>query len=60
MSKRWNDTLAAMPRLTPAQAAAIKDIVDYHLTSLVSDHPPVDDAHYQIQEDIDEITKEEL
>ena len=51
--KRWSDVVAEMPELTPAQITAVKDIVDYWLSGLISDHPPVDDAMWHIQEDLD-------
>lgn len=50
--KRWSDMVAAMPKLTEEQSKAVLDIVDYHLSGLVSDHPPVDDAHWEIQRDV--------
>ncbi len=50
---RWRDMVAAMPRLTAEQVTAIHDILDYHLARLVYDNPPVDEAHYLIQQDID-------
>ena len=55
---KYRERLATMPRLTSAQAEAIKDILDRHLSMLVSDHPPVDEAHYLIQQDLDAITKD--
>ena len=51
--KRWSDFLAAMPRLTEEQIAAVKEVVDRHLGWLAIDYPKVDDAHYQIQTDLD-------
>ncbi len=51
--KRWNVVVAEMPALTKEQTEAVKKIVDYHLCHLVSDFPKVDEAHYEIQRDLD-------
>ena len=53
--KRWHERVADMPRLTAEQIEAVKDIVSYHLQSLIFDHPRVDDAAYGIQQDIDDL-----
>ena len=55
---KWRDHLALMPRLTENQATAIKDIVDRHLADMSFDYPKVDDAHFEIQRDIDALTGE--
>jgi hypothetical protein len=56
MSTKWNAYLATLPRLGPAEVAAVKEIVERHLAWLSSDYPRVDEAHYQIQQDLDVLT----
>jgi hypothetical protein len=48
--------VADMPKLTPAQAEAVKQVVDYALCHLSSDYPKVDEAHWEIQRDVDRMT----
>ncbi len=50
--KRWAERVAEMPKLSNDQIEAINDVLDHHLHMLSSDHPPVDEAHYLIQQDL--------
>lgn len=50
--KRWSDLVESWPALTKEQKECVLEIIDYHLCGLVSDHPPVDDAWYSIQQDL--------
>ena len=59
MSKAyWLDKLNGMPRLTAEQRAVIQEIIDRHLGWIAIHYPNLDDAIYNLQNDLDSLTKE--